>query len=29
MPEMTAEQAAEWGKSLKFERIWAAFMCLN
>jgi hypothetical protein len=26
MPEMTAEQAAEWGKSLSFEKVWAAFM---
>jgi hypothetical protein len=25
MLEMTAEQAAEWGKSLNFEKIWAAF----
>jgi hypothetical protein len=25
MPEMTAEEAAEWGKSLSFEKIWAAF----
>jgi hypothetical protein len=23
MPEMTAEQAAEWGKSLNFEKVWA------
>jgi hypothetical protein len=23
MPEMTAEQAAEWGKSLSFEQVWA------
>jgi hypothetical protein len=26
MPEMTAEQAAEWGKTLNFEKVWAAFM---
>jgi hypothetical protein len=26
MPEMTAEQAAEWGKSLNFEKVWAALM---
>jgi hypothetical protein len=27
MPEiMTAEQAAEWGKSLSFEKVWAAMM---
>ncbi|MDR0722197.1 MAG: hypothetical protein LBF75_05300 [Treponema sp.] len=26
MPIMTAEQAAEWGKSLNFEKVWAAFM---
>jgi hypothetical protein len=25
MQEMTAEQAAEWGKSLSFEKVWAAF----
>jgi hypothetical protein len=24
MPEMTAEQAAEWGKSLSFEKVWVA-----
>jgi prefoldin subunit 5 len=23
MPEMTAEEAAEWGKSLSFEKVWA------
>ncbi|MDR1073296.1 MAG: hypothetical protein LBL45_06440 [Treponema sp.] len=23
---MTAEQAAEWGKSLSFEKVWAALM---
>jgi hypothetical protein len=23
MPEMTAEEAAEWGKSLNFEKVWA------
>jgi hypothetical protein len=26
MPEMTAEQAAEWGKSLNFEKVWADLM---
>jgi hypothetical protein len=26
MPEMTAEEAAEWGKSLSFEKVWAALM---
>jgi hypothetical protein len=26
MPEMTAEQAAEWGKTLSFEKVWAALM---
>ncbi|MDR1257551.1 MAG: hypothetical protein LBJ86_07385 [Spirochaetaceae bacterium] len=26
MTEMTAEQAAEWGKSLSFEKVWAALM---
>jgi hypothetical protein len=26
MPEMTAEQAAEWGKSLSFEKVWAAML---
>jgi hypothetical protein len=26
MPEMTAEQAAEWGKTLNFEKVWAALM---
>jgi hypothetical protein len=25
MAEMTAEQAAEWGKSLSFEKVWAMF----
>jgi hypothetical protein len=25
MEEMTAEQAAEWGKSLNFEKVWAMF----
>jgi hypothetical protein len=26
MPEMTAAEAAEWGKSLSFEKVWAALM---
>jgi hypothetical protein len=26
MPMMTAEEAAEWGKTLSFEKVWAAFM---
>ncbi|MDR0597744.1 MAG: hypothetical protein LBG14_04490 [Treponema sp.] len=26
MPEMTAEEAAEWGKTLSFEKVWAALM---
>ncbi|MDR1637208.1 MAG: hypothetical protein LBR93_07705 [Treponema sp.] len=26
MVGMTAEQAAEWGKTLSFEKVWAAFM---
>ncbi|MHC6202118.1 hypothetical protein ACYULU_02875 [Breznakiellaceae bacterium SP9] len=26
MAEMTAEQAAEWGKTLSFEQVWAALM---
>ncbi|GHU49028.1 hypothetical protein FACS1894200_07090 [Spirochaetia bacterium] len=26
MAEMTAEQAAEWGKTLNFEQVWAALM---
>ncbi|MDR2446631.1 MAG: hypothetical protein LBD58_05015 [Treponema sp.] len=25
MPEMTAQEAAEWGKTLSFEKVWAAF----
>jgi hypothetical protein len=25
MPQMTAEQAAEWGKTLSFEKVWAMF----
>ncbi|MDR2097928.1 MAG: hypothetical protein LBP37_05345, partial [Spirochaetaceae bacterium] len=25
MSEMTAEQAAEWGKTLSFEKVWAMF----
>jgi hypothetical protein len=26
MPEMTTEEAAEWGKTLGFEKVWAALM---
>ena len=26
MPEMTVEEAIEWGKTLSFEKVWAAFM---
>ncbi|MDR0709208.1 MAG: hypothetical protein LBF77_03975 [Spirochaetaceae bacterium] len=29
MPEMTAEQAAEWGKTLDFEKVWAVMMETN
>ncbi|MDR0707110.1 MAG: hypothetical protein LBF60_04450 [Treponema sp.] len=29
MPEMTAQEAAEWGKTLSFEKVWAAFMETN
>ena len=25
MSQMTAEQAAEWGKTLNFEKVWAMF----